>query len=72
MSEGSPRTEQPQDEEVARVIRDGALEPLTAPEILSWAVEKFHPRLALSASFGEGKERQILAGLAGYVLSRDK
>ena len=27
---------------------------------------------ALSSSFGEGKERQILAGLAGYVLSRDK
>ena len=27
---------------------------------------------ALSNSFEEGKERQILAGLAGYVLSRDK
>ena len=27
---------------------------------------------ALSSSFGEGKERQTLGGLAGYVLSRDK
>jgi octaprenyl-diphosphate synthase len=27
---------------------------------------------ALNVSFGEGRERQILSGLAGYVLSRDK
>jgi phosphoadenosine phosphosulfate reductase len=66
MSEAPPTTEQSQDEEVARVIHDGALEPLTAPEILSWAVEKFHPRLALSASFG-GPEGMVLLHLMHQV-----
>lgn len=38
-----------------RMIRDvdgGRLESLGAEEILMWAVENFHPRLALACSFG--------------------
>lgn len=35
-----------------RDIEEGCLESLEAPEILSWAVKNFHPRLALSCSFG--------------------
>jgi len=33
-------------------VRDGAFESWDARRILSWAIENFHPRLALSASFG--------------------
>ena len=33
-------------------IEPGDLEAAPAEEILTWAVENFHPRLALSASFG--------------------
>lgn len=29
-----------------------SMEPLSALEILTWGIEKYHPRLALSASFG--------------------
>ncbi|MCA9512642.1 MAG: phosphoadenylyl-sulfate reductase [Myxococcota bacterium] len=38
--------------EVARVIERDELEPASAEEILTWAIKNFHPRLALSASFG--------------------
>lgn len=33
-------------------IRSGRLEALRAEEILRWGIKNFHPRLALSASFG--------------------
>jgi phosphoadenosine phosphosulfate reductase len=33
-------------------VRSGVLESRDSVEILSWAIEKFHPRLALSCSFG--------------------
>lgn len=33
-------------------IESGELEPLAAGDLLAWAIERFHPRLALSASFG--------------------
>jgi phosphoadenosine phosphosulfate reductase len=39
-------------EEVNRLIRRGYMESWDAQEILTWALENFHPRLALSASFG--------------------
>jgi thioredoxin-dependent adenylylsulfate APS reductase len=45
--------------EVLEQIRSAALEPLSAPEILTWAIKSFHPRLALSASFG-GPEGLVL------------
>jgi phosphoadenosine phosphosulfate reductase len=38
--------------EVAELIRTRGLEQRDAPAILEWAVERFHPRLTLSASFG--------------------
>ncbi len=33
-------------------IRSGQLESLNAQEILSWGIKNFHPRIALSCSFG--------------------
>jgi len=66
MSEASPQIDAQLDDDVLRVIRDASLEPLSAPEILSWAVEKFHPRLALSASFG-GPEGMVLLHLMHEV-----
>lgn len=39
------------DEVLALVARDG-MEAASATDILTWAVENFHPRLTLSASFG--------------------
>lgn len=38
--------------DVLEQIRSGELERLSAEEVLRWAIERFHPRLALSASFG--------------------
>lgn len=42
----------PLSEEVRRSIEERRFERWTAEEILAWAIESFHPRLALSASFG--------------------
>lgn len=39
-------------DEVLRLIDEGGMEPRSPAEILTWAVEKFHPRLTISASFG--------------------
>jgi phosphoadenosine phosphosulfate reductase len=47
-----------QDAEKVRRIRTlktfdaDAMEPWTAPQILTWAIKNYHPRLVLSASFG--------------------
>jgi thioredoxin-dependent adenylylsulfate APS reductase len=37
---------------LVRQIESGSLESLDAEEILTWGIKNFHPRLALSASFG--------------------
>jgi phosphoadenosine phosphosulfate reductase len=39
-------------DEVLSLIKRDAMESLRTSEILTWAVEKFHPRLTISASFG--------------------
>ena len=39
-------------EQLIMQVRGGELETWDADKILTWAVENFHPRLALSASFG--------------------
>ena len=39
-------------DEVLQLIERDAMESRSAEEILIWAVEKFHPRLTISASFG--------------------
>ena len=39
-------------DEVLELIRLDSMETASAPEILTWAIGKFHPRLTLSASFG--------------------
>jgi phosphoadenosine phosphosulfate reductase len=41
-------------------IESGALEARNADEILSWAIKNFHPRLALSASFGAPEGMALL------------
>jgi len=38
--------------EALRVVETGELESASAEEILTWGVKNFHPRIALSASFG--------------------
>ena len=49
----APRlVQKPSIEEVNRLIRRGEMESWDAQKILTWALENFHPRLALSASFG--------------------
>jgi phosphoadenosine phosphosulfate reductase len=50
---------------VLRDIEEGRLESLEAPEILSWAVKNFHPRLALSCSFGNPEGLVLLDMLHG-------
>lgn len=47
-----PRGENPRISKAIREISTGAWEALPAEEILTRAVEYFHPRLALSCSFG--------------------
>jgi thioredoxin-dependent adenylylsulfate APS reductase len=41
-------------------IRSGLLESWDAVELLGWAIEKFHPRLALSCSFGDPEGMALL------------
>jgi len=51
---GAPahRTENAISDGVLEKIREGAFESWEARRLLGWAIETFHPRLALSASFG--------------------
>jgi len=49
---GNVATIQPLSREVRRQVEMRALEDWQPEKILNWAVENFHPRLALSASFG--------------------
>ena len=41
-------------------IRSGVLESWDSIEILDWAIEKFHPRLAFSCSFGDPEGMVLL------------
>jgi len=52
MSAPQPVAEKTIDSTVVRDIEAGALEAQSPQEILSWAIRNFHPRLALSCSFG--------------------
>ena len=52
MSAPSPVREKPLDQAVLRFVRSGGAESLSASEILTWGLENFHPRIALSCSFG--------------------
>ncbi len=46
--------------DVLEQVRSGALEFKDSIEILTWAIEKFHPRLALSCSFGDPEGMALL------------
>jgi len=52
MSAPARKTETSVPEGLAEQIRRGAFEAWGAERLLAWAIEAFHPRLALSASFG--------------------
>jgi len=41
-------------------LRSGVLESMDAAGILTWAIERFHPRLALSCSFGDPEGMVLL------------
>lgn len=53
-------------EEAILQVRSGVLETWDAREILTYAVENFHPRLALSASFG-APEGMVLLDLMHQI-----
>jgi phosphoadenosine phosphosulfate reductase len=46
--------------EILEAVRQGALEAKDTLEILTWAIESFHPRLALSCSFGDPEGLALL------------
>jgi len=46
-------------DEIIRIVSEEQMEDQGAQEILTWAIKHFHPRLALSASFG-GPEGMVL------------
>ena len=52
LSEVLPETDKSLSDETIRLIQEGGLERESAENILTWAIENFRPRLALSASFG--------------------
>ena len=47
-------------EELLSAIDSGELEDLGAEQILSWALENFHPRISLSCSFGAPEGMAVL------------
>ena len=47
-------------DEVVAAVESGEMESREAEEILAWAIERFHPRLALSASFGAPEGMALL------------
>ena len=52
MSAASTHSEKPIQPEVLEQIEGGELEALEARELLTWATKAFHPRIAVSCSFG--------------------
>ena len=53
-------------DEVLRFITSGDAEALSPQEILTWAVKNFHPRIALSCSFG-AREGMVLLDMLHRV-----
>jgi thioredoxin-dependent adenylylsulfate APS reductase len=58
-------------EDLIRVVADEQLEDQSAQEILIWAIENFHPRLVLSASFG-GPEGMVLLDMMHAIDSSSR
>ena len=56
----SPIPGGPLRKDLLREIESGALESLSAEQILIWGIKNFHPRLALSASFGAPEGMALL------------
>ncbi len=54
-----------------RVIESGELESADAQDILTWGIKNFHPRLALSASFG-GPEGMALLHMMHQIESTSR
>ena len=52
MAIASPPISRAASEDVIESIQQRALESWDAERVLAWSIEKFHPRLVLSASFG--------------------
>jgi thioredoxin-dependent adenylylsulfate APS reductase len=50
----------PLSEQAILQIESGELESLEADKLLTWAIENFHPRLALSCSFGAAEGMALL------------
>ncbi len=50
----------PASSDLLEQVRSGALESRDSSELLRWAIEKFHPRLALSCSFGDAEGMVLL------------
>ncbi len=52
MTAPSSNPEKPTQRALRQFIQSGQAEALSAQELLSWALENYHPRIALSCSFG--------------------
>lgn len=61
-----PSTGKSLSSEVLDQLSDGSLEQLPAAEVLEWALKTFHPRIALSASFG-GPEGMVLLDMMSRI-----
>ncbi len=57
--------------EVLDDVTSGRLEVLAAPEVLEWALKTFHPRIALSASFG-GPEGMVILDMMHRINPRSR
>ena len=63
--------ETPMDSATLEQIRSGVLESRDSIELLDWAIEKFHPRLALSCSFGDS-EGMVLLDMMHRIEARSR
>ena len=57
------------DNGILEQVRSGVLESRDSIEILNWAIENFHPRLALSCSFGDPEGMVLLDMMHGIESS---
>ena len=55
-----PAASQTATDGILRFIESGESESLRAPEILSWALKNFHPKIALACSFGAPEGLAVL------------
>lgn len=60
LRDDSRQDENRSSDEVLDLISSAAMESSSPEEILTWALEKFHPRLTLSASFGAPEGMALL------------